>query len=978
VEDIAMHWRWTTVMMLMAAGLPARAAPLVINGDFAKVQEADATLPAGWTVPAGGGWVCTNEDGAVDQWSLRFTAAAPGTGKAVTQAISLAPNTGYVLKAALKTDGLLLPLVRVVAAGKELARIKDRPQTQIPAGRWRGLSATLTSDTGGPAVVEVWGDGRYATGGTAPAGSASVDEIQILAAADAAAAEGAVGSPAHRNVAAGCPYTLDPQPSYGYCTDPNDKVQLTDGLYTSGYFWTQKSTVGWTHARPVVITLDLGADVPLRGLSYNTAAGVAGVEFPTSIMALISVDGRAFHALGDLVALSMKHGVPPAGKYGVHRFWTDAVQAHGRYLKLLVDPAGAYCFVDEIEVFLGAAAWAQLPMPGREIRYPMEYFQDNLFNAAVKRRIGYDLEAVRTVLAEAGLEAAALAAAKQEIAAIEKAIGELPPLDPAGFRSVIPLNDLHARVYALYGSVRAAKGVPPLTVWSANPWDFLQPADLPNKVVAPALAIAAMRGETRAGALNLTNSTTKPMQAALAFSGLPGGEPPADLSVHEVPWTDTYEGTAIAAALPVLAPTGGRYGVSIPAGMTRQVYFSFRPAKTPAGTHRGELRVTVDGLPPVSVAVTLRVFDLDFPAEPTLHVGGWDYTDADSQYGVTPANRDALIAHLRERYVDSPWGTGAVMPTGSFGPDGQFTQTPDTTRFDTWLERWPKARRYCVFNAVGGSIDGAKVGTPAFAPRVVTWIRFWAQYLRDKGIRPDQLTLLLVDEPSQPDQEQVILGWAQPIQAAEPDVVVWVDPVHKDPTKAAPEFMAAMDTLCPNRPMLLDGGQPFADFYRAQKAAGRRLDFYSCSGPAFLLDPYSYHRLQAWTCFDFGAESSFFWAFGDTGEGNPWNAYTAKRTSYAPAFVAPDSVTAGKHMESIRESAEDFEYLTLLRSRVEALEKATPNHAQLPAAKALLAGAVPRVLGADKASALGWREPKDRSLADTVRLEIGKMLETLK
>jgi len=174
----------------------------------------------------------------------------------------------------------------------------------------------------------------------------------------------------------------------------------------------------------VVITLDLGADVPLRGLSYNTAAGVAGVEFPTSIMALISVDGRAFHALGDLVALSMKHGVPPAGKYGVHRFWTDAVQAHGRYLKLLVDPAGAYCFVDEIEVFLGAAAWAQLPMPGREIRYPMEYFQDNLFNAAVKRRIGYDLEAVRTVLAEAGLEAAALAAAKQEIAAIEKAIGE--------------------------------------------------------------------------------------------------------------------------------------------------------------------------------------------------------------------------------------------------------------------------------------------------------------------------------------------------------------------------------------------------------------------------------------------------------------------------------------------------------------------------------------------------------------------------
>jgi hypothetical protein len=412
--------------------------------------------------------------------------------------------------------------------------------------------------------------------------------------------------------------------------------------------------------------------------------------------------------------------------------------------------------------------------------------------------------------------------------------------------------------------------------------------------------------------------------------------------------------------------------------MTRQVYFSFRPAKTSAGTHSGELRVAVEGLPPVAAPVSLRVFDLDFPAEPALHVGGWDYTDTDGQYGVTPANRGALIAHLRERYVDSPWGTAAVMPYGSFGPDGQFTQTPDTARFDTWLQRWPKARRYCVFNAVGNSIDGAKIGTPAFAPRVVTWIRFWVQYLRGKGVRPDQLLLLLVDEPSQPDQEEVILAWAQPIQAAEPEVVIWMDPVHKDPTQAAPEFMATMDVLCPNRPMLLQGGTPFADFYRAQRAAGRRLDFYSCSGPAFLLDPYAYHRLQAWTCFELGAESTFFWAFADTGGGNPWNAYTAKRTAYAPAFVTPDGVTAGKHMEAIRESVEDYEYLTLLRARIAAVEKATPNHAQLPAAKALLAAAPGRVLGAPKATDLGWREPKDRSLADTVRIDIGTQLETLK
>jgi hypothetical protein len=515
--------RWIGTLVVVA-GLPAMAAPRVANGDFAKPQEGDASLPLAWAVPAGSGWLYTNEDGAVDQWSLRFTAPAQGAGKAVTQTVALDANTAYVLRAALKADGQLRPLVRVTAAGGELARLECA--AQAAAGRWQGYSVGFTSGGAGQAVVELWADARHATGGPAPAGSASVDEVRIIAAVEEAVAAGAAAAPAHANVAKGCPYALDPQPSYGYCTDADDKAQLTDGLYTSGYFWTQKSTVGWTHARPVTITLDLGADVPVRGLSYNTAAGVAGVEFPTSIMALISVDGRSFHSLGDLVALSMAHGIPTPGEYALHRFWTDSLKAHGRYLKLFIDPAGAYCFVDEIEVFRGEDAWAALPLPGEEIRYPMEYFQDNLFDAAVKRRIGYDLEAARAVVTAAGLEAGLLGALKQEIAAIEKAIGEIPQLDPAGFRSVFPLNDLHARVYALYGAVRSARGIPPLTVWGANPWDFLQPADLPEKAPAATLAIAAMRGETRAGAINLSNNTPKPMRAKLTFAGLPGGAPP--------------------------------------------------------------------------------------------------------------------------------------------------------------------------------------------------------------------------------------------------------------------------------------------------------------------------------------------------------------------------------------------------------------------------------------------------------------------
>src|ERR1039457_6660061 len=138
------------------------------------------------------------------------------------------------------------------------------------------------------------------------------------------------------NIALNRHYTLEPQPNYIHCTDPGDAVQLTDVKYTHGYFWTQKSTVGWQNKDLITITLDLGLIQPICGLSFNTAAGVAGVEWPQDISLLISDDGTHFHFSGDLVKLSAQYGNPPAKGYGVHRYWTDALRTHGRYLKLLV------------------------------------------------------------------------------------------------------------------------------------------------------------------------------------------------------------------------------------------------------------------------------------------------------------------------------------------------------------------------------------------------------------------------------------------------------------------------------------------------------------------------------------------------------------------------------------------------------------------------------------------------------------------
>ncbi len=196
--------------------------------------------------------------------------------------------------------------------------------------------------------------------------------------------------------------------------------------------------------------------------------------------------------------------------------------------------------------------------------------------------------------------------------------------------------------------------------------------------------------------------------------------------------------------------------------------------------------------------------------------------------------------------------------------------------------------------------------------------------------------------------------------------------------EAPAEMYEWADILCPLWGQMLRQGEEFRAFYQRQREAGKRLELYIIA--TVLSDPYAAYRLPAWWAFDMDAGAINFWAFGSNGagEGDSWNQYAAQYTSYAPAFLAPGSVTAGKQMESIREGIQDFEYLVMLRERIKQLTAAGAPHPLLPRARALLEGAARRVIEAEGAGEIGWKDPKDRSVADTVRIEIGEILEDLR
>jgi hypothetical protein len=956
------------------------AQELVRNGGFNDARSKYGEAPPEWSAePAGsGGWTYVNDDGVlgVDPMAdAAVFAAGDGAGRLV-QKIACQADTEYVLGAALKANGCV-PMVEVIGAdGKILSSLSGDGDRH---GVWKHFDRKFNSGKNQELTVRLTGCI------TAAAGKSGIDRVSVLPAAAQAAltpAGTAAGKPfvaPGENLALNKRYTMSPAPSYAYCTDPDDKKQLTDGVYSEGYFWVQKSTVGWRKGMPLVVTIDLGREEPISGVSWNTAAGTAGVTWPTGLQVYVSSDRKTWFYQGDLTVLGTRERVPPIGKYGVFRYATGALQTKGRWVQILASQS-PYAFCDEVEVYRGQDAWLARAAGEEPLPSPVEYFWGQHLLSSIRMRLQTDLAAAEDNLSGLPKGTSGLAAAMAKIPALKASLDTLPAVDRASFVAVLPLNATHEAIYGLNVPCLQAAGFTRPFLWRNNRWDNLSLTAVPPAgaagAVAP-LAVEMMRGEVRGETVNLCNPTPGALDFTVAVAGLPAG---AALRLCEVVPTDTKQGEPIAAALKPTEQADGSLKLRVPAGCTRQVWLSFRRPSLADGVYQGRLTAKAAGQPELAVGVSLRLAG-QFPATATLHVGGWDYVNGTGGYYKAPGNLEDNLAMMRDLYVDSPWATNAVMPKGAaFDPEGRLTNADqlDYTGWDEWVERWSGARKYCVFMSVKDKFQGEAMGTDRFNRMVGDYMTAWARYLQRTGLQPNQLVVLLLDEPHRNEQDRVIIAWAKAIRAANPGVVIFEDPTYRKPEEGLPEMYELSDVLCPNTPMMLAQGDSFKQFYVKQREAGRELWLYSCSGPAKQLDPIAYHRAQKWRAFEVGAKGSFYWALGcGGGQGDSWNAYSQPGTEYSPYFVSQTSVMDGKHSEAIREGVQDYEYLVMLQDRIAQLQQGGKGGAALSKAVRLLAEAPGRALASVIPGSLEWKKPKDRSLMDQVRVEILQVLAEL-
>jgi len=829
----------------------------------------------------------------------------------------------------------------------ELVGISNNQHGDAPNGTYqihRYWTANLLSTHGRYVKIEVVRQGQFVF----------ADEIEVYRGANSL-----LGT----NMAAGKTYTMSSPPTYSGCTDAGDATQLTDGIYTSGYFWSQMSTVGWNLPAPdPAITIDLGTIQPIEGISFNTAAGIAGVEWPEAIFVLVSDDGTNYYNAGEIITLSSEHGLPSDSGYLIRSYWTDRLATHGHYVKIMPVKSGCFLFVDEIEVYQGNSGMMTQPSRGTSVTDMTAYLKSGRTNAGIARRIVLDAQDVQT---QTDNQTGIAQTVRDQIkTALTTSINEamyLSPVDPVTFQAILPLNSSHARVFNALAMLWRAQGRSNLTGWQTGPLDPLNLTQTPGTSLT-GVSVAMLQGEYRSAAFNISNPTNSDVAASLNIQGLTGGTNPSYIKAYEVAWTGFAK--PMVNALPEAGTNSGAYIINIPSGMTRQVWLTFNPVSVDPGTYNGTIVVNGGTAGTVNVPIQFRLLELAFPAKPALSLGGFDYTDGNN---LTAQIKTPFITYLREHFVDTTWGTANAMPSPAA-----------YAAFDAWAQLWPGVRNYRIFLNAGNTFNGCTAGTPQFNSSVATWINAYAAHWQGMGLNLSQIGLHFVDEPQTQSAVDTISYWAAAVKAAQPDIKVWTDPLFADPTvTAAATLFAACDILCPNRPDFIAANETFRNVYRTQRDTyNKTLNFYSCEGPAKQLDPYSYYRLQAWTCWAEKATAMHYWSFVDIGGGTSWNEYSTSNAQYCPFYINTSSITTGKQMEAIREGVEDYEILNMLKKRITYWE-GQPNPPDLSYARGLRDNAASVVLNATGAGSINWADAKDRTIADQKRIEILNELETL-
>ncbi|MFC1781081.1 glycoside hydrolase domain-containing protein [Planctomycetota bacterium] len=714
-------------------------------------------------------------------------------------------------------------------------------------------------------------------------------------------------------------YTYSPKPDYPLCADNLDAVQLTDGKST-GSQWTDKSTVGWRKAEPVVeIVIDLEQSYTIDQVRIHTVGGsVATVEFPEFAAVLLSEDGSEYGFAGLLSSKNLAN-IKGSGYRGLSRTLSvENINAKGRYVKLAIRPNGLTFFTDEIEI-LGQPIFKA----DNNSRGNLEVFSDyQQLLSRIEEYLQLDDNIIATVET---LRQSRSRLTEQSVDGISEQTSMpvlLTQTSDAGVAvnriySEKEIQELSRRIGLIRAKLYKAYYNKPFKCIPANPMDVLAEKEMLLSDKSEEINIQMWQNEYESAALNVINCSDEMLKFNVSISPLLGQDgriidSDKTFIIRTAQFIRASQAGSIADALVLLDD----YYLRLEPGRAGQLWFTVFNTALEPGIYRAEIAVsarTPEGrtLEMENISVNIKVSENRIPENIALDACNWAY------YKVAPESEtaDDLESHYTNVYVipaqDLPFLRFSSDPAG-------FTRSPDYSKLDNVLEQHKYARTYLIgLNFSIAKKDFGRFGDVEWMTRewknvFSKWLVEMVEHLKDKDIGYGRFVLY-------PFDETIFEGYyelAKFIKQIDPDIRLYANTFGDGPEEFT-RFDELIDVWC-----LQDSHcQHHPDWFETIKGYGKEIWTYECLRPMKAKEPYSYYRLLPWRAFKRGQTGAGFWTYyyglnfqpGTV----PWDDTLNPQGHSAVVYGADASPVAGlseniipsRRWQAWREGVEDYQYL---------------------------------------------------------------------
>ena len=385
---------------------------------------------------------------------------------------------------------------------------------------------------------------------------------------------------------------------------------------------------------------------------------------------------------------------------------------------------------------------------------------------------------------------------------------------------------------------------------------------------------------------------------------------------------------------------------SLMPGEVRSVWINAEIAPdVPAGTYEYQLELSADGMNPVRIPLSVKVWNFALPVVPTLRtaMSNWDvfllgYYAKFRKTPFTAEEKKAFGDMLARFMLKHRMNPGYIYSMTAFS--GNLIGYPAPDRFAEYHRLGLNAIPVAQFPMDGFSSTAdemaAKYYTEEKVDRFMKAMKAYVELGEQQGVG-DLFYVHAFDEiyaaTHKKEKMKRLRAVRERLRETAPKIKV------ECITEVEPELIGLVDVWCPSISMMARNPQSYWD----RQKAGEELWLYTCLGtpgrdtgapPSFVLEESAAGmRLIGWICHFYKAEGFLYWAMarwhrngskgGKPYPEEPWNVqyvngYNGEACFLYPARSFDREPLSSVRLENLRDGFEDYEYLTLLAKAYEA------------------------------------------------------------